>query len=101
MDYLPVFMNVRAQRCLLVGVGEVASRKAAILARAGAALVVVAPEVREDIRQLVAELDGSEIHQREFHPDDLEGVALVVAATADSNVNKQISALARERQLPV
>lgn len=101
MDYLPVFMNVRAQRCLLVGAGEVASRKAAILARAGAALVVVAPEVREDIRQLVAELDGSEIHQREFHPDDLEGVALVVAATADSNVNKQISALARERQLPV
>ena len=100
MDYLPVFMNVKGQRCLLVGAGEVASRKAALLARTGAYLVVVAPWVRDEVRELVTRHHG-EIHQREFQDTDLDDVNLVVAATDNDAVNRHVSELARARRLPV
>src|SRR5690554_1378665 len=104
MEYLPIFMDLRGKRCLLVGAGEVASRKAALLVRAGVHLVVVAPEVRPDIRTLVDELkstQGAELHERVFCEQDIDDVALVVAATADRDVNRQISELAKARSLPV
>ncbi len=44
MDYFPVFLNIKDQRCLVVGAGEVAFRKSTMLAKAGAKLIVVAPE---------------------------------------------------------
>lgn len=100
MDYLPVFMNVRDQRCLLVGAGEVASRKAALLVRTGATLVVVAPWISDAVRELVNE-HGGEIHERGFADQDLDDVVLAIAATDDDQVNKRVSVLARERKLPV
>lgn len=100
MDYLPVFMNVRGQRCLLVGAGEVASRKAALLVRTGATLIVVAPWISDAVRELVSE-HGGEIHERGFADQDLDDVVLAIAATDDDQVNQRVSVLARERKLPV
>lgn len=100
MDYLPVFMDIRQRTCLLVGGGEVALRKATLLSRAGGRLMVVAPEVCEELRELV-ETGAGRIHQRPFADDDLGDVALVVAATSDNSVNRRISELARQRSLPV
>jgi len=100
MDYLPVFMNVRGQRCLLVGAGEVASRKAALLARTGASIVVVAPLIRDEVQHIIDE-HGGEIHQREFMDADIDGAVLVIAATDNDAVNLHVSALAKSRQIPV
>ena len=100
MDYLPVFMNVRGQRCLLVGAGEVASRKAALLVRTGATLIVVAPWISDAVRELVNE-HGGEIHERGFADHDLDNVVLAIAATDDDAVNRRVSVLARERNLSV
>lgn len=100
MDYLPVFMNIRDRPCLLVGGGEVALRKATLLSRAGGRLLVVAPEVCSELRELVEDTAGV-IHQRPFADADLGDVALVVAATSDDEVNRRVSALARSRALPV
>jgi uroporphyrin-III C-methyltransferase/precorrin-2 dehydrogenase/sirohydrochlorin ferrochelatase len=38
MDYFPVFLDLKNRRCLLVGGGEVATRKGRMLAKAGARL---------------------------------------------------------------
>lgn len=100
MDYLPVFMNVRNQRCVLVGAGEVASRKAALLARAGAYIVVIAPEIREEVSTIIT-THGGEIHRRVFADTDIDNAVLVIAATDNDAVNQHVSALARSRQMPV
>ncbi len=100
MEFLPIFMNVRGQRCLVVGGGEVAERKASLLLQAGAAITLVSPELTDELKLLV---DKGKIafRQSEFSESDLEGVTLVIAATDNEAVNRQVSELARARQLPV
>jgi len=100
MQFLPVFLNVRAQNCLVVGGGDVAYRKAVLLDRAGARLRVVAPEIEAQLQALVIAGAG-EMCLREFHDSDLEGVFLAVAATDDEEVNAAVSVGAKARGLPV
>ena len=100
MDFLPVFLDVREQPCLVVGGGEVAARKAALLRRAGARVTVVAPELGAT---LAGELAGGRIAHRasRFADADLEGFAVAVAATDDDAVNRAVAAAARSRHVPV
>lgn len=100
MDFLPIFMNLRDQRCLVVGGGEVAARKAALLQEAGAGISVVSPALSENLREQVAS-GAIRYRQGTFEPSDLDGVALVITATDDEAVNRQVSELAKARQLPV
>ncbi len=100
MDLLPIFMNVRGRRTLVVGGGEVAARKVGLLLEAGAAVTVVSPALGSTLK---AQADSNAITWRQaaFAPADLEDVALVVAATDDEKVNRQVSELAQARSLPV
>ncbi len=100
MDYLPLFLRVEANDCLLVGGGDVALRKARLLRRAGARLNVVAPDVLPELAQLASESGGT-VHQRAFEAGDLDGCVLVVAASDDMTLNAGISSAARARGLPV
>ena len=97
MDYLPAFHKVRGKLCLVVGGGEVGSRKAGVLLEAGATVRVVAPEIEPEL----ARQPGVEAVVAHFSPQHLEGTMLVVAATNDREVNRRISELAQARNLPV
>src|ERR1035437_3057850 len=97
MDFLPIFMNVKGRLCLVVGAGEVALRKASVLLDAGANVRVVAPEFSGNF----ASLAGVECVAERFQPAHLDGAVLVIAATNDSAVNRQISELARLLNIPV
>jgi uroporphyrin-III C-methyltransferase/precorrin-2 dehydrogenase/sirohydrochlorin ferrochelatase len=96
VDYLPVFLNLKGRAVLLVGGGAVAQRKAELLLLAGAELHVVAPSIRPDLAAKAAS-----VRLRGFEPGDLDGVALVIAATSDRAVNQLISTEAAKRHLPV
>src|SRR5690625_6380356 len=76
MDYFPVFFDVKQRTCLLVGGGEIATRKGRLLARAGARLRVVAPEISAELRGLVLD-KGGEVLQRDYQPEDLDHCILV------------------------
>ena len=97
MDYLPAFHNVRGKLCLVVGGGEVATRKAGVLLEAGATVRVVAPEIEPDL----ARQPGVEPIVARFQPQHLGGAVIVIAATNDREVNRQVSELAHSHKLPV
>jgi uroporphyrin-III C-methyltransferase/precorrin-2 dehydrogenase/sirohydrochlorin ferrochelatase len=97
MDFLPIFIDVKGRRCLVVGGGDVAHRKASVLLDAGAAIKAVSPEFSDAF----ANLPGIERIAGRFQPNHLDGVTLVIAATDDSAVNQEVSREARARNIPV
>ncbi len=100
MDYLPIFINIRQQKCLVIGGGAVAARKISLLRKAGAEVKVVSPELCTEL-QVLADKGYIRHLTRDFEADDLDGCALVIAATDDRTVNEKISELASARHLPV
>ena len=100
MNFLPIFLDLKKRSCAVIGGGEVASRKVTLLLEAGAQVTVYAPTVGETIRRWTA--DGKVRHvEREFRPEMLDGCALVIAATDDKSVNRQVSDAAKARNIPV
>lgn len=100
MDYFPVFLDLKNRRCLLVGGGDVATRKGRMLSKAGAILRVVAPEISSELRELVAQHNG-ELLQREYQTGDMDGCVLAVAATDIESLNQTISDDAKRINIPV
>ncbi len=100
MNYLPVFMNVRDRPCLVVGGGDVASRKVQQVLAAGARVILVAPELCSELREL-HEQDRIEYRRGEFDESMLDTCRLVIAATDDDAVNRLVSETAEMRRLPV
>jgi uroporphyrin-III C-methyltransferase / precorrin-2 dehydrogenase / sirohydrochlorin ferrochelatase len=99
-ELLPLFLDMKGKPCLVIGGGATAARKVGSLLRADAAVTLVAPQVCET---LVRKVDAGEVRHlpRAFEPSDLPGNRLVIAATDDRGVNRQIARLAGERDIPV
>lgn len=100
MQYFPVFFDLEGQKVLVVGGGDVALRKVSLLARTGAAITVVAPEVAPEVLQLAA-AGKLALSMREFLPADLDGSRLVIVATSRRAINRWIANLCEARAIPV
>jgi uroporphyrin-III C-methyltransferase/precorrin-2 dehydrogenase/sirohydrochlorin ferrochelatase len=100
MDLLPIFLNIKNKKCVVVGGGEVAFRKATLLLRAGADLHIVAPLVSDELRKLRVDRDCT-ITLKKFEEADLNDAVLVVAATDDLEINERISVIASKLNIPV
>ena len=98
MEFLPLFHKLKERPVLVVGGGEVALRKARLLAEAGAQLRVVAPDIRSELQAMAGEQG---MFLRGYQTDDLQGVGLVIAATDDEPLNARISAEAQALGIPV
>lgn len=100
MNFLPIFLNIRQQPCLVVGGGNTATRKVELLLQAEAQVQVIAPELAPSLQQLAQE--NRIIHQaKSFESSDLVNYHLVIAATNDKAVNEQVSSLAKAQGIPV
>lgn len=100
MDYLPIFIKLRGRTSIVVGGGEIALRKVSLLLKAEADVTVVSPELCPELAALQAQ--GRIVHlAQRFEPERLDGAQLVIAATDDEAVNRQVSAAAQAHNIPV
>ena len=97
MPLFPIFLDLRGKKVLIVGGGHVALRKAERLAPYGASITAVAPEFAPGF----AALGGVTALERRFQPGDVDGAALVIAATDDAELNAAVSELCAWEGIPV
>ncbi|HHT9140526.1 MAG TPA: precorrin-2 dehydrogenase/sirohydrochlorin ferrochelatase family protein [Candidatus Tripitaka californicus] len=84
--YYPIYLDVKGKRCVVVGGGEVAYRKALGLKEVGAEVVVIAPEFYKEFRSK----RGITLLRQKYSGECLAGAFLVIAATDDKEVNQKV-----------
>ena len=92
----PVFLKLEDKLCVVVGAGRVAERRVRGLCDAKARVRVVGITATEGILKLADE-GAIHLYQRAFEPSDLNGSALVIAATDRVDVNRAVQAAAKCR----
>ncbi|MDH0825336.1 siroheme synthase CysG [Acinetobacter johnsonii] len=90
MDIFPISLKLQQQPCLIVGGGHIAYRKAVLLHKAGAVIHIIAPDIDENLLQLVEESQGQYIQALYPAQIQLNDYRLVIAATDDYAVNTQV-----------
>lgn len=100
MQLYPVMLNLENRRVVIIGGGDVALRKARDLLEACARVLVIAPQVHNDIKALAGAYGAClEILQRPYQPGDLADAALVFAATSSAEVNRAVFKEAQDRNI--
>lgn len=100
MDFLPIFLDIKEKLCLVIGGGEIADRKVTLLLKAGGQIRVISPELCPNL-SAAAEKGLIEHLSRDYQDDDLDACHLVIAATDNAEVNRQVSEQARSQRIPV
>jgi precorrin-2 dehydrogenase/sirohydrochlorin ferrochelatase len=98
MRYYPVNLDIRGRPCLVVGGGRVGARKVDTLLKCGAIVTVVSPEAISPLARL-AEEGRIVLERREYRSSDVKGQFLVIGATDDEGLNRQIHADAERLNL--
>jgi uroporphyrin-III C-methyltransferase/precorrin-2 dehydrogenase/sirohydrochlorin ferrochelatase len=101
MDYFPLFIDLKNKDCLVVGAGEVASRKIELLAKANASITVIAPVISPSIQDLAEQNNQITLVYKEFSSDDINQQRLIISATNQPLVNKQVAEAANLHNIPI
>jgi precorrin-2 dehydrogenase/sirohydrochlorin ferrochelatase len=92
-----MFVKLTGKQCLVVGAGKVAQRKIAGLLAAEADVTVVSPSVTPTVEEWSV-TGRIMLHRRVFHPEDVQGMAVIVAAASDPAVNLAVYEAALPQQ---
>jgi len=90
MRYYPVNLDIKDRKCLVVGGGDVGTRKVMTLLECMASVTVVSTEASEKLLKLAGS-DMITLIKRSYIESDLEGMFLVICATDDEELNRQVS----------
>ncbi len=104
MDYLPIFVNIKKQPCLIVGGGVVAARKADLFIKAGAIVTVIAPTLKAEMEH---HLQHGLIHWHAsaFSETVMESLDVrpkyIISATDDALINQAVYRYGQAHNIPV
>jgi siroheme synthase-like protein len=94
-SYYPIFLDINAKKCVVVGGGKVALRKVKSLLEYGADVEVISPYLCSEMNTLV-ENQSIGVVRKSYQTGDLHGAFLVIAATDNSDINTDIVKECRE-----
>ena len=99
----PVFLKLEQLELLLVGAGNVGLEKLnSLLSNSPEAkITVVAPFVKDEVKELLQNHPFCILLQRQFEETDLENKNLIILATDDKELHKRIKKLAEQRRIIV
>lgn len=98
--YYPVYLDLRGKRCIVVGGGTVAERKAGSLLKSGADVWIVSPDLSGQLKELVTQKKIGYIKEG-FEERHLKDAFLVIGATDDPSINSRISREAQRKGILV
>lgn len=125
MAYFPMFVDMTDRPCLIVGGGNVAYRKVLVMLDFGAKVTVVAEDICEELRNLIADDIANEnksvsdtadkengqtdldakgritVVKRKFDQKDCNGMQIVIAATDDNALNHEIAEYCKSKGIMV
>ncbi|WP_339264303.1 NAD(P)-dependent oxidoreductase [Solibacillus sp. FSL W7-1472] len=98
MNYFQLMVNIEFKKVVIVGGGHVARQKVEALLPTNAKITVVSPTVTDKLKTYLDE--GKAVwKQKLFEPADLDGAALIFAATNDEAVNDAVEEATQHWQL--
>lgn len=89
MSKYPIFLELGERRSVVIGGGSVAARKAQALLNADTRLVVVAERI-DNMMTVICQGKNAELIKSRYSKEYLTGAVLVIAATNNNQLNKQI-----------
>lgn len=98
--YFPIYIDLSDKKILIVGGGTIAARRIRTLCGFVGHMTVIAPEIETEILGL-SEKYPITVVQRKFERGDLDGKALVLAATDDHELNRCIGDLCHKKNIMV
>lgn len=100
--YFPMFLNLNGWNVLVAGGGKIGCRRVRTLLKFGARISIIAPEICEELIEIVNECrEQIRVERRPWVESDLYGMQMVLAATNDREVNRQIVSACRDKGIPV
>lgn len=91
MAYFPIFIDIENMKILVIGLGNIAARRIKVLKNFGAEIFVITKEIKSAVENI-------NIKIKEFEEADIKDrYDIVIAATDNNEVNKNIIKLAKEK----
>lgn len=101
MAYFPVFIDIKDKNCLVIGGGRIATRKIKTLLSYEARVKVIAPQICDEIKLYAKENTKLELEEKNFVYEECLNAFLVIGATNDINLNKNIYKYCNQRHILV
>lgn len=94
--YYPVNLKLDGKKCVVIGGGAVAERKAKRLVDCGARVLVISPGLTRGLKKL-AERKKIKFKKGRVNSRDLAGAYLIISAAGNRKVNSSVSSYCRQK----
>ena len=101
MDFLPVFLNLQKQKCLVAGEGPMAVQKIELLLSAGASVHLSVQNQLCDTLKELSEKGRIKIIKEKIGEFEVKDYKLIIAASEDLALNTSIVDIANQNNIPV
>ena len=100
MENFPIFIDIKSKPVTVIGGGTIALRKVILLSKASPHITVISESICIELSKLLKKNKGKFI-KKSFNEVDIKSPTLIIAATNNLKVNKEIYRVANKKNIPI